>query len=115
MGLILKCRAMREKIRHYISHRRGTYLEVLHEVVHHAQAFRVVAVLHLEERADLGRLEGNMLFAEANLKLLPPCGVFSRPGGIVLSACKRAAHLPQNLAAFDNVAQLLRHEWTDPH
>lgn len=66
MGLILKCREMREKIRHCggmgVSFvlkvaREPTHLEVLNEVVEHAEPFRVFAVLDVDQRADFCGLE----------------------------------------------------------
>ena len=62
MGLILKCKEISEKMRHYIEHwisirggrvrRKITSLEILHEVVEHTKTFRVLTVLNIDKGPD---------------------------------------------------------------
>ena len=65
MGLILKWREIREKMRHcrtaLSGGRRGpeaekTCLEVLYEIIENAKTFRIFAVLDVDQRTDLCRL-----------------------------------------------------------
>ena len=61
----------------------GTHTH-LHQVVEDAQAVRVLALLHLHERAQLGGGEGDMGLAHDDLQLLPAHLVRRRPVGVVL-------------------------------
>lgn len=49
----------------------------LYEVVEYPQPIRVRAVLHVEERADLGARERDVLAADLDLELLPSAPVLS--------------------------------------
>ena len=67
MGLILKWREMREKMKHYRRHVRirnstvcgRTYLQVLDKVVEYTQTLRVLTVRDVHERTNLGSLPGS--------------------------------------------------------
>ena len=65
--------------------RKDQRLQVLHEVVEDAQALRVFALVDVDQGADLGRFEGDVLRAEADLEFLPPVFVLLRPFGVVFS------------------------------
>lgn len=56
----------------------------LDQVVEDAQAVRVLALLHLHERAQLGGGEGDVSLPQNDLQLLPPCFVRWRPVGVIL-------------------------------
>ncbi len=114
----------------------ATYLEILDEVVHDTQAFWVLAVLHIDERSDLGGLqrarrhvskavqtsafsslsswvwswdayfERNVVVAQTHFEFLATGRVFLGPFGVVF------AH---DLAILDDTSQLSNHGWRDPH
>jgi len=119
MGLILKWREMREKMRHCrTTFQRGgggglrsghgeTCLEVLYEVIENAKAFRIFAVLDVDQRADLcglftttarqrstvlyrgtsgilPYLKGDVIVTNADLELLLSNDVLFRPIRIIL-------------------------------
>eukprot|EP00628_Pelagophyceae_sp_CCMP2097_P006270 CAMPEP_0184125684 /NCGR_PEP_ID=MMETSP0974-20121125/25161_1 /TAXON_ID=483370 /ORGANISM="non described non described, Strain CCMP2097" /LENGTH=114 /DNA_ID=CAMNT_0026429023 /DNA_START=152 /DNA_END=496 /DNA_ORIENTATION=+ len=60
-------------------------LQVLDEVVEYPQALGVLRVLHVEERADLGARECDVIVANLDLELLPPDAVRLRPLVVVLA------------------------------
>ena len=62
-------------------------LQVLDEVVEAAQALGVLALLHVEQRANLGRRKRNVLVAQDDLELLPPIPIGLRPVLVILPAC----------------------------
>ncbi len=51
----------------------------LDQIVKDAQAVRVLALLHLHERAQLGGSEGDVSLSQNDLQLLPSCLVWWRP------------------------------------
>jgi hypothetical protein len=59
----------------------GNYL---HEVVEDAQTLRILAGLDIDEGADLGGGEGDVLVPHDNLELLPSDTVGLRPVAVVL-------------------------------
>ena len=117
MGLILKWREMREKMKHYRRHVRirnstvcgQTYLQVLDKVVEYTQTLRVLTVRDVHERTNLGSLPGScetgkkydydqmaylerdMLIPDPDFKLLLPDNILLRPIRVILptrqSAC----------------------------
>ena len=59
--------------------RRRTHSQILDQVVEHAHPLRVLAFLHVRQRADLRRLERDVVVADPDLELLPPDDVLLRP------------------------------------
>ena len=103
--------------------REGEALQVLHEVVEGAQALGVLALLHIEQRANLGRRKRNVLVAQDDLELLPPIPVGLGPVLVVLPARQRRARQrpsavpgpcavgaisPNHLALLDDAPQLVQ-------
>ena len=66
----------------------------LHQVVEDAQAIRVLALLHLHERAQLGGGEGDVGLAQDDLQLLAAHLVRRRPVGVVLLEDLRGRERP---------------------
>lgn len=64
----------------------------LHQVVEDSEAIGVLALLHLHERAQLSRGEGDVSFSHDNLQLLAANLVWRRPVGIVFLQDLRGQH-----------------------
>ena len=70
----------------------------LHQVVEDAQAVRVLALLHLHERAQLGGGEGDVRLAQDDLQLLAAHLVWRRPVGVILFEdlwCQERLSMPE--------------------
>lgn len=80
--------------------RENEALEILHQVVEASQAFRVVAGVHVGQRADFRGAERDLLVADAHFELLGAHSIRRRPGLVVLL---------HDLAVLDYSLQLLDH------
>ncbi len=80
-------------------------LEILHEIVKASEALGVATGVHIDQGADLGRREGDVLIAHHDLQLLTADAVRLRPNGVVLG---------DDLGVFDDAAEFVldggRHE-----
>eukprot|EP00303_Exanthemachrysis_gayraliae_P006915 CAMPEP_0206007436 /NCGR_PEP_ID=MMETSP1464-20131121/5763_1 /ASSEMBLY_ACC=CAM_ASM_001124 /TAXON_ID=119497 /ORGANISM="Exanthemachrysis gayraliae, Strain RCC1523" /LENGTH=201 /DNA_ID=CAMNT_0053380931 /DNA_START=213 /DNA_END=815 /DNA_ORIENTATION=- len=80
-------------------------LEVLDQIVEHAEALGVLALLHVQEGPDLGGHERDVLLAQHDLQLLPPVPVGRGPVVVVLLG---------HLAVLDQPFQLVQHALGHP-
>ena len=63
--------------------RKDQRLEVLHEIIEDTEPLGVLRLLDVHQRADLGRLERDVLVAHADLEFLAAVFVLLRPFAIV--------------------------------
>ena len=64
--------------------RKHETLDILHQVVEASEALGILAVVNVDQRADLGGGERNVLIAHDNLELLAADSVRCRPRLVVL-------------------------------
>lgn len=63
---------------------RQAHLEVLDEIVEHTETIRVLRVLDVDERSNLGRLKRDVVVSDPDLELLLADNVLLGPFGVVL-------------------------------
>lgn len=128
------------KQRQNVEGRERTHLDILYEIVEHAQTLWVLAVLHIDERADLcglrsqshrqqksstscsssTHLERNVVVPEPNFQLLLANNVLLRPVCVVFPTIRvrntdeklrrRLQHALDDFAHLDDALELLHHE-----
>lgn len=81
-------------------------LQVLYKVVEDTETFRVRRLRHVVDRADLSRLERNVIIPNSDLQLLPPVLILSRPFSVILL---------QNLAFLHNPLDLVNNQGAHKH
>ena len=104
----------------------GTHLEILNQIVEHSEAFRVLTVLNVDERANLGSLESDVVSANPNFQLLLPDDVFLGPILVIFPVKHRTevsryptssifGYSLRDLARLYDPLQLLHNQRTNPH
>jgi len=81
-------------------------LDILNKVVEDTQAFWVLTFRHVHQRPNLRSLEGDVIIAQSNFKLLLAHNILLWPIRIVFL---------DNFAGLDDSLQLLDDQWADPH
>ena len=69
----------------------------LYEIVESSQSFRILALVHVDQGADLGGGEADVIVSEDDFELLATDAIRPRPHVVVFA---------QNLRVFDDALQL---------
>lgn len=103
--------------------RKDQRFQILYQVVEDTQAFWVLGLVNIDQRADLGGFERNVLASYPDLELLPPVLVLLRPLRIVfpvqrvleVNLTRGSSNVLQNFTLLDNDLDLVDEKRAHTH